>query len=113
MASISIINETKNIKMIITDRDDQHNEIQLYEQNVLTRVYKCRLEGLSISLLYEKLQNVIENKISFEIGYPNFLFHAEKNDDKIAVSFTAYPSDYYKIDLDLGYSSDLTFSISQ
>ena len=113
MASIGITNKTKTINMIITDRNDQHNEIQLYEQNVLTRVYKCRLEGLSISLLYEKLQDVIENKIPFEIGYPNFLFHGEKNDDKIAVSFTVYPSDYYKIDLDLGYSSDLTCLITQ
>lgn len=112
MASISIVNKRKNVKIVITDRDDQNNEIQFYERNLLSRVYKCRLESLSISVLYEKFQTAIENNIPFEIGYPNFLFHTEKSGDMLAVSFTAYPSDYYTIDLELGYVSDLSIYLT-
>lgn len=108
MASIHIKNDKKSTDFIITDRDDQFNKIEFYEKNKLTRVYKCRLENLTIVPIIEVLKERIETNEKFEIGYPNFLFMTEMCGDTVSLKFIAYPSDYYKIEIELGYLSDIT-----
>lgn len=112
MANLCIENSTKKIKLIISDRDDQFNEINFYENDLISHNYKCRLENLSIAVLLEKLKTFFNNNIAFEIGYPNFIFTTEKSGDMISLKFTAYPSDYYKIELELGYISDIKLGIN-
>lgn len=91
-------NNVKKERLVIYDREDTFNELKMYKNGLMIKNYKCRIECLSINMLYEKLTEAFEKHHDIEIGYPNAYFRIEDNELKLMI----YPGDYYTIDINLG-----------